>query len=374
MVSECARASAWASARAAVVAAGLVLAGLHSGGGTAAAGRPVNVSTAATLSLLGGRVEYWPAGGSEPRPAATGSNLAEGDRVLTGPDGRALITFLDGSTIIVEPGSDVQVKRLDVGGDRSSLRVLLRSGTVWARLVSWLGGRGTVSLEANTYTATAHDGLIGAQSRPDGGFVCWTRAGTVELEADGGRHLARLSPGEKVTIGPTGPPVIEVFRVNQSTIEITTSAPVLPLVVMPDGRRVAGFVEPGIEVNQVFGSRTATTQDGTRTVEVPAGVIGTYRLVLVGVADGPFTVRVIGAFRGEPVYRAEARRDIQRGERLGAAIVQWLASSGADPASTGADPRTARVAGGRLQTLRPVTGEPPGTILLSPLELAGAGR
>jgi hypothetical protein len=151
MMRECARRAGWAG-RAAVVAAGLVLGELHSGGGTAAAGRPVTVSTAATLSLLGGRVEYWAAGGSAPRPAATGSNLAEGDRVLTGPDGRALITFLDGSTITVEPGSDVQVRRLDIDRDRSSLSVLLRSGTVWARLASWLGGRGTVSLEANAYT------------------------------------------------------------------------------------------------------------------------------------------------------------------------------------------------------------------------------
>ncbi len=373
MTSERARRSG-RSARATLVAAALALGVLHPGGGTAEAARPVTVSTAATLSLLGGRVEYWPAGGSAPRPAATGSNLVEGDRVLTGPDGRALITFLDGSTVTVEPGSDVQVKRLEVSRDRSSLRVLLRSGTVWARLASWLGGRGTVSLEANAYTATAHDGLIGAQSRPDGGFVCWTRAGTLDVENDSGRHLARLGPGEKATIGPTGPPVIELFRVNQSTIEVTTSGPVLPLLIMPDGRRVAGFVEPGIEVNQVFGSRTAMRQDGSRTVDVPAGAIGTYRLVLVALADGPFTVRVVGAFRGEPVYRAEARQDIRRGERLSAAIVQWLASSGADPASTGADPRTARVAGGRLETLRPVTGEPPGTILLSPLELAGFVR
>jgi hypothetical protein len=67
--------------------------------------------------------------------------------VLTGPDGRALITFLDGSTVTVEPGSDVLVRRLDVDRDRRSLRLLLRSGTVWARLASWLGGRGTVSLE-----------------------------------------------------------------------------------------------------------------------------------------------------------------------------------------------------------------------------------
>src|SRR5262249_5881636 len=151
---------------------------------------------------------------------------------------------------------------------------------------------------------------------------------------------------EKATIGPSGTPVIEGFRVNQSTLEVTTTGPVLPLLVMPDGRRVAGFVAPGVEVNQVFGSRTAAQRDGTPTVEVPAGAIGTCRPVLLALEDGPVTVRVVGAFRGQAVYRGEARRDVRRGDQLSAEIVQWLASSGADPASLGADPRTARVTGG----------------------------
>jgi hypothetical protein len=229
-----------------------------------------------------------------------------------------------------------------------------------------VGGRATVSLEANAYSATAHDGLIGAQARSDGGFVCWTRAGALDLETTGGRHLATLSPGQKATLGPSGPPVIEPFRVHLSTIEVTTRGPVLPLVVMPDGQRVAGFVEPSIEVNQVFGSRTARTQDATRTVEIPAGASGTYRLVLAALADGPFTLEVVGAFRGEPVFRTEAGGTIRRGEPLTAGIVPRLATP---PASVALDPRTARLTGGQLEPLRPDGGEPPGTILLSPFEL-----
>src|SRR5262245_16730908 len=72
------------------------------------------LATAATLTVLGGRVEH--ATGAGPASAArSGANLAEGDRVFTGPDGRALITFLDGSTVTVEPGSHVVVRQAASG-------------------------------------------------------------------------------------------------------------------------------------------------------------------------------------------------------------------------------------------------------------------
>ncbi len=139
------------------------------------------VSTAATLTVLAGPVDRARQGAS-PSRAVSGTDLFEGDRILTGPSARALITFLDGSTVTVEPGSDVTVRQADVGSrERGRLRMLINTGTVWARVAGWLGGRSTVSLESNAYTAAAHDGLIGAQARGDGSFACWTRAGALGL-------------------------------------------------------------------------------------------------------------------------------------------------------------------------------------------------
>ena len=118
-------------------------------------------STAATLTVLGGEVELVRSAG-ERAAAASGTSLAVGDRIQTGPDGRGLITFLDGTTVTVEPRSEVTVRELEVGDrQRSNLQVLITAGTVWARIANLLGGRGTVSLASNTHAAIAHDGLIG---------------------------------------------------------------------------------------------------------------------------------------------------------------------------------------------------------------------
>ena len=55
--------------------------------------RSLSALTAATLTVLSGPVEHARATGGTLARAASGSDLAEGDRVVTAPSGRALITF-----------------------------------------------------------------------------------------------------------------------------------------------------------------------------------------------------------------------------------------------------------------------------------------
>jgi hypothetical protein len=329
--------------------------------------RTATVSTAATLTVLSGRVEHARAGSDRSGAAASGTDLAVGDRIVTSPGARALITFLDGSTVTVEPASDVMVRQAEIEGrDASRLRVLITVGTVWARVAGWLGGRATLTLESNAYSATAHDGLIGAPQQPNGSFVCWTRAGALEVAEPGGAPPTTLQPGQKATLAPGRPAVTEGFAVNQSTLEVVTSGPVLPLVAMPDGVRLAGFVEPGIEVNQVFGSLTAARAGAAHSVEIPAGLSGPYVLLLTAVGAGPFTVTVVGRHQGAVTYRHEHADTARRGQRLRAEIIQMLTGQ---MLGGPADPRTARAGSAGMSALRPETARP-GTVLLSPLELA----
>jgi hypothetical protein len=326
------------------------------------------VSTAATLTLLGGTADLARADGSR-TAVASGTSLAVGDRVLTGPGGRALITFLDGTTVTVEPRSEIAVREMDVGGrERSNIQVLITAGTVWARIANLLGGRGTVSLASNTRAAIAHDGLIGAEQRGDGSFVCWTRAGTVELVDAGGTVQHRLEPGQKATAPAGRPPVTDTFSVHRSVVQITARGPVWPLVVMPDAVRLAGFVDPGIEVNQVFGSRTAQGPADTWTVEVPGGFPGPYLVILTGITDGPFAVTVTGHVRGRAVYQRTWTGTIARGQRLAGGVVQDFDVRQAVPANE------AETLSGTTSPLRPAGAATPGFVLLAPLEIAAAGR
>jgi hypothetical protein len=335
---------------------------------------PQPVSATATLSILAGTVQRVPAGSSQPHTAADGMDLSVGDRIMTGPKATALVTFLDGSTLTVQPDSDVTVRRADIGGKKSSIGVRVNLGTVWARVVRLADPQSSFSLESNTATATVHDGLIGGRQNPDGSFVCWSMAGalmTVKGSPED-QSVLTLQPGQEAVVKPGMKPVPQSHPVSVSWVKITASAEVHPLVLMPDKVRVAGYVAPGIEVNQVLGSVTGAAMDRTHVVEVPAGVQGPFTLVLEGRQDGPFKVKLVGLvregqFKEKPAYHLELAGTIKKGERVSTEITQQM-----DPATV-ADPKTAKVRGGSVTPLKPLQGPLPGKVLLATAELTTTG-
>lgn len=317
-----------------------------------ASAEPVAAPPSATLTVLAPPVHRLATGQPSMVAAPATMDLRDGDRVITGQGGLALITFLDGSTVTVESNSDVTVRQTDRG--RSPIRLFLNVGKVWARVARLVGRESSVSLESNEYAAAAHDGLIGAEEVGDGTFVCWTRAGRVTLTDARGRRLASLMPGQKATAAGLGRPLIEPFSVNASVLEVVASGAALPLVQMPDGQRAAGFVAPDREVNLVFGSLTSARAGAeglaaARLVEVPAGRAGRYRLVLTGLADGPFRVTIVGRHRGAPVWHHVEAGTIGAGEHAVFSIEQRVDIG---------DPRTARAREGSVVRLTPRSAPP----------------
>ncbi|MEX2490622.1 MAG: hypothetical protein WD425_02560 [Nitrospirales bacterium] len=177
-----------------------------------------------------------------------------------------------------------------------------------------------------------------------------------------GQLLVALKPGEKTKVQDGQVSGRQAFAVHQSTLKVTSSPNVLPLVFMPDNLLVSGFVAPGLEVNQVFGSHTGIEGYGTRTIEVPAGVPGPFTLIVEGKADTTFTVTVEGFFKGTEVYRQNFAGTITKGERLRTRITQEL-----EPASV-SNPKTAKVLNGQAEDLRSLQESLPGIILVSPRE------
>jgi FecR-like protein len=315
---------------------------------------------AATLSVLAPPVERIPAGAGAAEPGVSGMNLADGDRIRTGARSIALITFLNGTTVTVLPDSEVTVKQAASERGTGAMRLFIHAGRVWARVVQAAGSRSALTLESNDYSATARDGLIGAERRPEG-FVCWTRRGLMIIENSAGQSEAVLMAGQRAWARRGWPVTPEPFVAGASTIEIEASGPILPLLQMPDGGVAAGFLAADVEVNQVFGSLTASRGRQRWVVEVPAGAPGTYTLILTGAGPGPFTAQVSARYAGFRVYRQALTGEIRPGERLVTRIV---------PSVKGDDPQTARVAGASVDGLRAWDGEEAAAVVAAP----GSGR
>src|SRR5262245_28628543 len=312
---------------------------------------PAQTGATATLSVLAPPVERVAVGAAASSAGVDGMNLAEGDRIKTGPGGLALITFLDGSTVTVLPDADVTVKQIGSGTPRgnSGIRMLINAGRVWARVVQAAGRRPSpLSLESNEYTATAHDGLIGAE-RSGNGFVCWSRRGELRLTDRSGQTDVVVMPGRRARAIFGSPVVPEPFVPSASVLEVRTSGPVLPLLRMPDGRVAAGFSGAEAEVNQVFGSFTERQSADRWLVEVPAGFEGPFTLILTGAGTGPFVAKISARYGGLAVYRQEIKGEVRQGERLATRIRHEL---------SGKDPQTARVTEASFEALRKWTVEP----------------
>ena len=311
----------------------------------------------ATLSVLTAPVERIAGNAGTPEPGITGMNLAEGDRIRTGAGGVALITFLNGSTVTLLSEAEVTVKQAPAGRAKAAgIRMLIHAGRVWARAAQAAGSRTTLTLESNDYTATAHDGLIGAEQTA-GTFVCWTRRGALWLTDKSGQTDTVLVAGQRARARFGVPVTAEPFVPGASALEIRTTGPVVPLVRMPDGSVAAGFLAPDVEVNQVFGSLTEAKGGQRWLVEVPGGHEGPYTVILTGAGAGPFTARVSGRYLGFTTYRQEIRGEARPGERLFTRITQTV---------KGQDPLTARAVDASVDGLRVWDASEPAAIVEGP--------
>jgi hypothetical protein len=319
---------------------------------------PAQGAVTATLSVLTAPVERIGGDARAREPGTTGMNLAEGDRIRTGAGGVALITFLNGSTVTLLSDTEVTVKQAPTGRAKTAgIRMLIHAGRVWARVAQAAGSRSTLTLESNDYTATAHDGLIGAEQMA-GSFVCWTRRGTLWIADRSGQTDTVLVSGQRARARFGLPVTAEPFAPSASALEIRTMGPVVPLVRMPDGSQVAGFLAPDVEINQVFGSLTEAKSGQRWLVEVPGGHEGPYTLILTGIDTGPFTARITARYVGFSAYRHDIRGEARPGERLFTRITQTV---------KGQDPVTARAVEASVDGLRLWDAAEPAAIMASPL-------
>lgn len=88
-------------------------------------------------------------------PAVAGVKLANGDRVHTGFNASVVLTYPDGSRLLVGPMTIIQLTDIDVGpGGGIRARVLLRTGEVTAQVNRSTGARGDFQVKTPTTTAS----------------------------------------------------------------------------------------------------------------------------------------------------------------------------------------------------------------------------
>jgi len=175
-------------------------------------------STLTILSITEGDVFVMKAGTDSWVEAQVGMSLEDGDMIKTGDDSSAEITFFDGSTVELQPGTEIEVVSLDISADTGSTTVTLEQtiGATISRVINIIDPASRYEVETSEGAAVVRGSVMVVCVTGDGtswianqkGNI-WTRAQGVELQVPEKRKciLKPLLPPELMP--PNRPPLAE---------------------------------------------------------------------------------------------------------------------------------------------------------------------
>jgi hypothetical protein len=184
-------------------------------------GTAASAQNAATLAILNTAIEGARAG-SPFSPALDGELYATGDLVRANVDGRAVLTFFDGSSLSVDPGSEVKVVALNrVAADGIQVTIEQSLGRSWSSVqkLRTPDSRYEVRTPSTTAVVRGTGFLTFVQQLAAGGTQ-------TTYQVDEGTLLVNATAGGSVTV-PAG---------NQVTIAEGAQAPASATPIPPSPR------------------------------------------------------------------------------------------------------------------------------------------
>ncbi len=293
-------------------------------------GRDATIAQAATLTVFSGQVER--SQGGNWATLTDGATLTEGAHLRTGSDGRAQLTFIDGSTVAVEPGTELTIERARSNGTRE-IALHQVSGRLWHQIAA--DDRPGSSFTVRTMDATVYaHGTVFETTIASGATVVSTAEGLVEVVA--GTHRLAVASGEVASarqhIVVTPAPV--AFA-QASRTEVKVDAPFVASLIGPNGR-ATGTLPSGITLQQIPGALNTGTDIGTQRINLRDIPEGEYTLILRRIADGDGEVVLnIGGAERKVSLSAQAE-SLTVKLQVAAPAARTFA-----PAATGAAPVTA---------------------------------
>jgi hypothetical protein len=267
-----------------------------------------------TLSIISGTVEVRDEGTDEFRPAEDGETLEVGDSVRTRPDSRALITFFEGSTLEMEPETEVTLESLEGEEEGGFFTKIGQSiGVTWHRVVEFTDGGSSYEVETPATVVAVRGTLFQVEVEADGTTTPDAIRGELAVRAQGIEKL--VGPGMRTRVRPRQPPQ-EPFALPPppSTLELKLSSAALLLVETPFST-AAGLVPPGYPVSQEPGATITMPPEEPQVVLLRRVVDGTYSAFLYGIASGRYELEVTGRNKDDVACQGRSEGAIEEGER-----------------------------------------------------------
>lgn len=291
-------------------------------------GDSLSATVAATLAVLNTDITAQRNATGDFFPAIDGDLFKSGDVVKASADGRAVLTFFDGSTLTVDPGSVVRVttlNRLASGGIQVTIEQTL--GRSWASVSKLKTPDSKFEIQTPTSTAAVRGTAFetNVQRRPDGSLA-------VTYTADDGQLLVSAVAGGQTTVTPNTQ--VEIDQ-NQPAPQNPTPLPPQPTL------RVTSSSGIGFAVTDPSGATCGSTGNKQEifgclqsangiTIRRPAG--GHYTVLMTAAAASQNATLTVDALLGTTV---QATRVFTRTFAIADLVRTGFAYGATDPQTVG---------------------------------------
>ncbi|MBM3156043.1 MAG: hypothetical protein FJ004_02005 [Chloroflexi bacterium] len=257
-------------------------------------------SSRCTLSILSGDVEIQRADSDIWEKAGDRVVLEAGSLVRTKDESHALLTFFEGSSIKLEPDTNIeikQVKSVEGGGSEIILKQWL--GKTWSRVVKRVTPGSRYEIETPSVNALVRGTLFETVVDETAATTIKTTEGTVSVTALD--EEVYVSAGQEVKVEPgTAPPQPRPITPANNELVITVIGPVVASVCDPMGSST-GYLPSGMAFNQIPGSKS-TSPIGSQVITIADPLSGEYKAVLRCIDDGTSRFFLKGVSAGETVF------------------------------------------------------------------------
>lgn len=237
------------------------------------------------LTILSGTADVALGAGGFAR-AADGQVLSAGDRVRTADPGHAVVTFLDGSTVEIEPATTITVAQATAAASGAiTIQLEQAIGRTWSSVQRLARPDSKFELRTPTATATVRGTGFVTEVLASGATTVTTTDGIVQVSAQGTTVV--VPAGSLTTVQPSAPPSPPGPAPRaQKTLRFGLHSPAHLVVVDPFGR-ACGIVPAGPTlVRQIPGCLATEAGIDPQLVDLPNATTGTYSIVIETIAPG----------------------------------------------------------------------------------------
>jgi hypothetical protein len=245
-----------------------------------------------TLTILSGTVVSQSTGSDIWVETADGIILEAGSRIKTDSDSHATLTFFDGSTIKLEPNTDMTIQKVEQTNKGAPVIVLNQwLGKTWSRVIEMTIPGSQYEIHTPSAAALVRGTMFTTEVIESGLTKVKTTEGIVSVVAQDYAVdvTAGLETSIQAGVTPSEPLIVPP---PESKLIFSFDMPAIGSVCDPTGAST-GYLPNGLAFNQIPDSQASIPGDGTQIITIPHPIAGDYMVILRAIDDGTvgFSIR-----------------------------------------------------------------------------------